>query len=176
MTHYLDTLQLLDHVEEPNRSIAKNLRNHLLEECPTALWSSNNHQAWEGWYFWHITEILNYAVVLYWAVEQVRPVPFTLWDTILVLFLHDLEKPYTYTNHTNDAYKKLSDYALRDTVIKDRWFQLTDDHRNGLLYVHGEWNDHRKDKRVQWPLAAFCHCIDTISARIYFDFPKEKNW
>ncbi len=167
---------LLEHVSEPNRSIANKLWKSLKTEVPTAAWSSHNHQAREGGYFGHILDICNFAKIHYEAMSQVRELPFTLWDAILVLFLHDMEKPFTYAPHEHEEYKHLTDYELRDKVIKDRWFELTEDHRNGLIYVHGEWDDHKKNERVQWPLAAFVHCMDTMSARIFYDMPKTEAW
>jgi hypothetical protein len=56
--------------------------------------SSHNHQAWSGGYVDHVTEVMNVAVVLYDALNTKRPLPFTLSDALLVLFLHDIEKPW----------------------------------------------------------------------------------
>ena len=37
------------------------------------------------------------AAVLHKEFSSLRPLPFTLSDALLVLFLHDLEKPWAYT-------------------------------------------------------------------------------
>lgn len=54
-------------------------------------------------------------------------------------------------------------------------FHLTEDHLNAIKYAHGEGNDFKQTEHVSKPLAAFLHCCDTISARIWFDYPKEEN-
>jgi len=46
---------------------------------------------------------------------------------------------------------------------------------NALKYVHGEGNDYNPEVNVQGPLAAFVHCCDTFSARVWPDFPKERD-
>src|SRR5262249_9207094 len=58
--------------------------------------SSHNHQAWAGGYAHHVREVMNVAVVLYDALGQLRPLPFSLSDALVVLFVHDLEKPWAY--------------------------------------------------------------------------------
>jgi hypothetical protein len=39
---------------------------------------------------------MNTAVILYHTFGQLRPMPFSLSDALVVLFVHDLEKPWAY--------------------------------------------------------------------------------
>jgi hypothetical protein len=52
---------------------------------------------------------------------------------------------------------------------------LTTAHKNALKYVHGEWADFNPTERIQGPLAAFVHTCDTISARIWYEYPQQAN-
>src|SRR5690606_18738444 len=67
-----------------------------IEKFNKAPGSTNNHQAWEGGYMDHICEAMNTACALYSALNSRRPLPFTLGDALLCLYLHDIEKPWKY--------------------------------------------------------------------------------
>jgi hypothetical protein len=54
------------------------------------------HQAWEGGYVDHLQETMNIGIDLYKTFSQRRDLTFTLSDLFIVLFLHDLEKPFKY--------------------------------------------------------------------------------
>lgn len=173
---YLSVPKLLEAVPDPNRSICLELWTLLTTEMWSAKWSNYNHQAREGGYFHHITEAMNIAKVEYELWQSIRPATYTLWDAQIVIFLHDKEKPFSNTEHSFDKYKWLQGYELRNQVIKDWWFNLTDEHRNALKYIHGEWSDYTNTKRVSTSLAAFCHIVDTKSARERHNYGKEGKW
>ena len=142
--------------------------------------SIHNHQNWLGGYWDHITEVMNYADVLYNA--DPRPMPFTLSSALLVLFLHDIEKPWKYESGTSGEVKvkeilnnEFKSHAFRDEFIKEYGITLTPEEENALKYVHGEGNDYSSEKRVMGPLAAFCHICDVWVARIRFDCPMKKD-
>ena len=144
--------------------------------------SSHNHQAWEGGYLDHVTEVCNIAIALYEPLDSRRKLPFSLSDSLLVLFLHDLEKPWKHSakdfclinpiTGLKDK-NKIKDFV--DAKIKEYSFQLTEEHRNAIKYAEGEGDDYSPKKRIQSPLAAFAHVCDNISARIWFDQPVYKN-
>jgi len=73
--------------------------------------------------------------------------------------------------HNSDFQDLLSldSHWIRDKVMEEYNITLSPNQQNWLDYIHGEWDHYSKTERVQWPLAAFCHSIDTISARIYFN-------
>lgn len=157
-------------IDEENRNQCIELYRFLLDNCMEAKGSSHNHQNWEGGYFDHIEEVLNYAIELYELLKKNRKLNFSLSDALLVLFLHDLEKPLKYSKYGKDLNQ--TDQECRDWFIKKFNLNLTPDHLSAVKYIHGEGGDYRKDMRVMSPLCAFCHCCDIISARIFFDFPK----
>jgi hypothetical protein len=167
-------------IEEPSRSSCLRIYKENSSIFEKAQWSSTKHQAWDGWYLDHITDIMNIAVGLYNNLSYHRPLWFSLSDCLLILFLHDLEKPwkYAWTDEQKQEVKNYPDY--KDFVlskIDEYGFILNDEQMNWLKYVHWEWNDYNPLTRIQGPLSAFVHICDTISARIWFDFPKNKdNW
>jgi hypothetical protein len=101
-----------------------------------------------------------------------------LSDVLLILYLHDLEKPWKYAWNEEQKAELKSFWDYKNFIkskINEYWFKLTTEHWNGLKYIHWEWEDYDPKTRIQWPLAAFVHVCDTISARIWFDFPKDKK-
>lgn len=140
--------------------------------------STHNHQAWPGGYVDHVTEVMNVAVVLYDTLNAKRPLPFTLSDALLVLFLHDVEKPWKYEigpdghlQHVAMQITKADHHVFRMRKLAEYGISLTPEQLNGLKYVEGELSDYSNRQRVMGPLAAFCHLCDVTSARIWFDHP-----
>ncbi len=173
---YLPLHTLLSLIDAPNKECCEKLYADNQVMFDTAAGSKTKHQAWEGGYVDHVRDIMNIAVRLYAELSSLRPLPFSLSDSLLILFLHDLEKPWKYAGSDEQKQEVASFADYQDFVkhkINEYGFELTDDHLNALTYVHGEGDDYDPHVRVQWPLAAFVHICDTISARIWFDYPKE---
>ena len=61
------------------------------------------------------------------------------------------------------------------SIATENKIELTENHLNALKYTHGEGSDFNPIDRIQLPLAAFVHICDVTSARIWFDYPKNKN-
>ena len=139
-----------------------------------AMGSSHNHQNWEGGYWDHIEEVMNLAYVLYPTLNNLRPLPFSLSDALLVLFLHDLEKPWKYELDDNGELKSRLDPNLskkelkqqaqlfRDNKLAEYGISLSERQLNGFRYVEGEHNDYSSKYRVMNELAAFCHMCDVV--------------
>ena len=68
-----------------------------------------------------------------------------------------------------------SNYCSAEVIVKKLKIPLTAAQRNALRYAEGEKEDYHPTKRIMNPLAAFVHCCDTISARIWFDEPKKSG-
>ena len=134
----------------------------------TSKGSSLKHQAWKGGYRDHITEVMNIAIITYHALEQLRPLPFSLSDALLGCFLHDVEKVW---KHTIDPADQISDIDVVKKQILKTEFHLDPRHFNAVKYAHGEGDDYHKTLRIQTPLAAFVHHCDNTSARIWFNEP-----
>lgn len=128
----------------------------------------------------HVLDTMNYAYYLYdFNASFGRPLPFTKSDGLLIMFLHDLEKPWrietmedgTVRNRpgldTKEAFKKFREDKLEEYGLMLSKYQL-----NGLTYVEGELKDYSSTHRVMNELAAFCHQCDNWSARAWYDYPK----
>jgi len=171
-------------IEDSNSFRCIDLLNFFMDKYPDAPGSSGNHQAYEGGYFKHVSDILEYASTMYKSLMKKDKLGFSLSDALLVLFLHDIEKPIKYspilvkTGVIDEnsfieeevlEYETDSDDEIRKMLIEKFNIKLTEEHKLALKYIHGEGHDYRKDKRVMSPLCAFCHCCDVISARIFFE-------
>ena len=141
--------------------------------------SRHNHQTWIGGYLDHVREALNYAILIYHAeMATGRPMPFRLDDALVVIFLHDLEKPWLYDLvdgewRKNEALQgKAARAAFRWMKIAEYGIRLTPEMQNALMYAEGEGDDYRSDRRVANEMAAFVHICDTWSARVRHNYPK----
>lgn len=165
-------ITLLNQVDTSNREKCIAILNDHYDQFIKSPGSKFKHQAWEGGYLGHIVEIFSIAEKIYPSLQEIRPLPFTLGDAILVLFLHDLEKPFKYVepkmHFSNEAEKK----QFVQDMVKEYEITLTPEQENALMYVHGEGNDHNSTTRIQGPLGAFVHACDNFSARIWFDYPE----
>jgi len=137
--------------------------------------SITKHQTWPGGYIHHLEETMNIGVHLYKELNALRKLPFTLSDVILVLFLHDLEKPFKYVAPTKELTTHEDEIQFVAGMAKKYNIILTSTHVNALNLIHGEDKAYHPTKRVQKPLTAFVHVCDTISARIWFDYPRAKD-
>lgn len=170
---------MLADLTEANQRPAQKLWQDLLQHLPKAPGSSKNHQAWEHGYFDHVHEVMNLAYILYERLEDERPLPFALDSALVVLFLHDSEKPFRHaTDKELIAFSWVkqkptkSDLGFQKQLADHYGFQLSDEELNGLEFVEGEKEKYTEYIRMQRPLAAFCHLCDVISARIWFDYPQ----
>ncbi len=153
-------------LEGSNMSKCMNLLNYFIEEFPNAYGSTpniGNHQNYESGYYNHISSVIDYANILYKNLSKLGELEFSLSDAILVLFLHDIEKPIKYNTDTLETSSE-----IRNRLISEFDINLNEEHIKALKYIHGEGEDYRKDQRIMNPLCAFCHCCDIISARIFY--------
>lgn len=98
-------------------------------------------------------------------MDRIRPIlAFGLLDAPVVLFLHDIEKPW---RPREDLQTKAQRAAFRLSMVDAYGIRLTEMQKNALKYVEGEGDDYRSDRRVMSELAAFCHMCDVASARIW---------
>lgn len=175
---YLTIKKMIAMIQKPNRAACERVLSKEYERFKTAPGASHNHQVWKGGYLNHVQECMNVGIVLYKLFKSIRPLPFTLSDALLVLFLHDIEKPWRYEKN-NEEKKSLRTKEQRrefqNQKLREYGFKLTKERQNAMRYVEGELNDYSPKKRVMNPLAAFCHLADITSARIWFDHPLTKN-
>lgn len=175
---YLTMEELVDRIGEPTRSAIRRMIDDHAALLRSAPGSRSAHQAWPGGWWDHVVEVMNIAIDLHDAFDTLRALPFTVSDALLVLWLHDLEKPW---KHGGDEATRvrLQDKAthmdFRLALMADYGVDLTAEQMNGLRYVEGEGDDYVPGARVMSPLAAFCHMCDIASARIWHDRPREEN-
>lgn len=164
--------EYLNLIPEPDRARCMTMLKDHYPRFKKSPGSQVKHQAWEGGYLDHLEETMEFAVDLYELMSKKRKLPFTLGSVIKVLFVHDKEKPFKYVSRRrsfkNDHEKK--EFILG--MLKQYHIELSDDEMNAFTYIHGEGNHHNSHKRIQGELAAFVHICDTVSARIWHDYPK----
>ena len=175
---YLPVDDLVDLIDVPNRTAVKNILADNRELFSKVQGSTHNHQAWPGGYIDHVTEVMNIAVVMFRELGALRPIPFTLSDVLLVVFLHDIEKPWKYElgadghlHHKASMQSKADHQRFRIAKLTEYGVQLTPEHENGLKYAEGELVDYTNRERKMGPLAAMAHLCDVTSARLWFDYP-----
>lgn len=135
----------------------------------TSKGSAVKHQPWPGGYRDHVTEVMEIARITWTALDQFRPLPFTLSRALVGCFLHDVEKIW---KHALDPVHK-QDIDKNDLL--NNHFTMDDALWNAVHYAHGEGDDYHPTDRIQGPLAAFVHHCDNTSARIWFDKPDVKG-
>lgn len=144
--------------------------------------STHNHQIWDGGYIDHVTDCMNYIRHLYTFVSAFgRPMPFTLSDALLVIYLHDLEKPWRFlvtegqVMNREGLSTKEQRKQFREDKLQEYGIRLTPYQQNAFTYVEGELQDYSSTRRVMNELGAFCHKVDVWSARGWYDYPKAEG-
>ncbi len=173
---YYNLEEMINMIDNPNKNLCKKIYQDNKEIFEKTKGSKIKHQAWKGGYLDHIVEVMNISIKLYNELNKFRKLPFSLSDSLLVLYLHDLEKPWKYSDNITkkQELKKFKDkIKFIEYKVKEYRFKLTKEQWNGLKYIHGEGEKHNPNKRIQSPLAAFVNSCDNISARIWFDYPKK---
>ena len=176
--------ELITRIETPYNVFCQKILSDNEEIFSLAKGSNAKHQAWDGGYLDHLQEVMNFAVLYYRTlVETERQIPFKLSDALLILFLHDLEKPWKQLRRDEirlenergekdeKAIRKFKKHKINEYETKTGIF-LTEDQWSGLENVEGERN-YDPFRRVSTELSAFCHVCDYTSARIFWDFPKK---
>ncbi len=177
---YRSIREIIALIDEPNRAACLRALDTEEVRFRQAPGSSHNHQAWRGGYLDHVVEACNMGIRLYETMSAVRPLPFSLSDLLLCIFLHDFEKPWKYVLGQDelqdaDLSTKEKRHAFRESLIRRYGFVLTDEHRNGIEYAEGELTNYSNRHRYMGRLAAFVHCCDVLSARAFHDHPLEAD-
>lgn len=175
---YASVEALVGQIDNPNGAACARILADHRELFATVQGSTHNHQAWRGGYLDHVAEVMNIAVVLFEQLSTKRPLPFSLSDLLLVVFLHDIEKPWKYElgadgqlHHKPEMQGKAAHQQFRLQMLAKYGIVLTAAHENGLKYAEGELTDYTNKQRMMGPLAALAHMCDVASARLWFDFP-----
>lgn len=173
--------QLIKLMDRGHRSTVEKILHDYPTEFYTAPGGLHKHQNWRGGYADHIHEVMSLASILYRKMSEYRPLPFSLSSALFVLFFHDLEKMFRYTADKRGRLVKTplaSQASHRKALLIMRRLKISinPEERNALRYIHGENEDYHPTRRVMNELAAFVHCCDTLSARVWHDYPHiERN-
>lgn len=161
-------LDFLQEIEDPRRGAILQFHENHKSEIEISWGSKSKHQAWSGGYLDHLAEIFRIAELMYKGFSEQRALPFCLSSAIVVLYFHDVEKIWKYTTGISNCFDKYK--YLFETLAVEYQIKFSSEEVNALKYIHGESEtDYNPDTRVMEPLAAFCHCADTLSARLWFD-------
>ena len=180
-SRYLSLSELLQKMDEPYRAAFQRLLAADGELIQSARGSTQNHQAWAGGYVDHLQEVMNVALVLYDTLSQLRPLPFSVSDALVVLFAHDLEKPWAYAQsegvwHRIAAFRSKTDaHAFRLKKLAENGVELPATLERAVFFTEGEVTQYSNQERGMSPLAAFCHLCDVASARLWYDHPRDQN-
>lgn len=176
---YYSILEMIGMMDEPYRSPC--LRSYIENETlfRLARGSTHNHQAWPGGYHDHVEEGMNKAIrEVCDEVSTGRPMPFTLTDALVGVYLHDFEKPWRFHRLPDGSWENTGLMKTKADRAEFRWVKiveygipLTPEIRNAIMYAEGEGDDYRPDMRVMGPLAALVHMCDVYSARWRPDYP-----
>ncbi|HEU5122183.1 MAG TPA: hypothetical protein VFT59_05030 [Candidatus Saccharimonadales bacterium] len=175
---YFTIDELLAAIDDPNGEDCRRLYAMYRRRFEMSPGSSHNHQAWPGGYIDHVVDAMNIGYKVYDLYNSLRPLPFSKSDVLLIVFLHDLEKPFRYTNEdgtlveTPVFLEKEQLEEFKRQLITQAGITLTPQQSNALEFVEGI-RDHkyRKDARVMSELAVICHIADLTSARLWFNHP-----
>ena len=158
----------LQEIDDPRREAILEFHQRHQSKIERSWGSKSKHQAWPGGYLDHLAEIFRIAESMYTGLSQQRSFPFCLSSAIVVLYFHDVEKIWKYTTGISNSFDK--EQYLFETLAEEHQIQFSPEETNALKYIHGESEaNYNPDIRVMGPLAAFCHCADTLSARLWFD-------
>jgi len=176
---YFDIDTLLGMIDGDNGEACRRIYDDFKDEFNTAPGSSHNHQAWPGGYVDHVTDAMNVGLSVYNLYNERRPLPFSASDVLLIVYLHDLEKPFKYTYSEGRVSEKREEFpdkasgeSFKRDLIKRYGIQLTPMQDNALEFVEGI-RDHKyqRGKRVMGELAVVCHIADLTSARLWYNHP-----
>lgn len=177
--------ELIDMIDRPIKTKIYDVYHKYKAEFITAQGSQNNHQAWVGGLLDHIVDAMNIGRLLYQGMSIKRPLPFTVSDVLVVIFLHDIEKAFP--KRINEVMENTVYYTrskakskIRYRVLHEEsiWELLSEEHKNAIDFAEGENEHYSNERRVMHPLAAFVHICDTASARVWFDHPisERETW
>lgn len=180
LTKSLDYALLPDIIAQSDKAGSiQRLYQHLGARLQEAAGSSHNHQAWPGGFLDHTLEVCNIAIQQYaWMKASGRPMNFSLADALLVLLLHDIEKPFRYASAEHDPTlkSKADKKAFRDALISEYDITLTPQQANAQRYAEGiRDTEYSLNARTMSPLAAFVHTCDLLSARMWHNHPTAQS-
>lgn len=180
---YYSIEEMLDMIEGPNGEACRRIYQDHQEAFESAPGSRHNHQYWPGGYMDHVTDAMNIGMQVYDTYNNLRPLPFTKSDVLLIVYLHDLEKPFVYKYNEDGSIEKKLELMEKSTreefkrnMLDQYSVELTPMQDNALEFVEGI-RDHKysNTSRVMGELAVVCHIADLTSARLWYNHPLDED-
>ena len=177
---YYSILEMIEMMDEPYRTPCRESYVENEELFRISRGSTYNHQTWEGGYHDHVEDAMNKAVrEVRDEIATGRPMPFTLTDALVGVYLHDLEKPWRFRRLPDGSWEntglmktKEDRSFFRRAKIREYGIPLTPALENAIRYAEGEGDDYDPKRRVMNELAALVHMCDVYSARLRHDHPR----
>jgi hypothetical protein len=189
--------ELIGMIDETNRAACQRIYEENPDLFAAAPGSSNNHQAWEGGYQDHVTEVMNLYILFYHALESTERLPylhpgdqFDFADGLVVMFVHDIEKLRAYVVENGrlvlqedgrpmarpEYVSKVERHRLAESMLEEYGIVFTPAQANAYKYVEGIRDaDYTPKDRLMSCLAALCHMSDLASARFFYNFPRAQG-
>lgn len=149
----------------------------------TAAGSSHNHQHWKGGYLDHIAETFQIAEGIYNIFPERKSIVH-FPDALLVLYLHDIEKPFLFNYDKKGNFiikdQRLNNKPAREVFraefIKKYKLPLKEKHWHALKHVEGIRDQYyTPGNRIMSELGALCHLADMASARLWHNYAKNSK-
>lgn len=173
--------QLVALIKAPHRQGCSLLLKEQAEVFKRAPGSRKKHHAWPGGYWDHAEQCMNWAIDLHARFTQTGMQAlfdedrFSLSDALVVLFVHDLEKPWRYVADAPCPIPvpllktKQQRAEFRLSLIEHYDIRMTAAQLEALKYVEGVRDDeYDPTRRLMSPLATLCHTADLLSAGTMF--------
>lgn len=180
---YYQINELLDMIEGPNGEACRRIYEEHHEAFTASPGSRHNHQYWPGGYIDHVTDAMNIGLQVYETYNNLRELPFTQSDVLMIVYLHDLEKPFLYSYNedgTVDKKEELMEKSAREefkrNMLDKYGIELNPLQDNALEFVEGiRDNKYSNTRRVMGELAVVCHIADLTSARLWYNHPLDED-
>ena len=125
---------------------------------------AEKHQAGPGGYLDQIGSCFRLAAGFYSALSNELQDLFHFASAVVVLYFHDIEKPWKYGIGSPGPIDK--EEFLRTDLPTRYGITFSPDEWNALTYVHGEpESEYNPNIRLMGRLASVCHAADCLSAR-----------
>lgn len=143
---YYSMKELFSLIKKPNGNLCLKLITEN-QELLSIAWGKNKNHNWYGGYFDYLTDVMNIAKELYTTFDNLRPLPFSLSDTLLVLYLQE------------ETLKKFisNEYGVELKLLKDE--------KDNIL----------SNERIKNSLELFIDICDSWSSNVWSSYPLERN-
>ena len=118
----------------------------------------------------HLVEMLFMGDLMFKTFSQYRKFPFTFENVIIVVYFHDMEKIF------REQSEEIDKSVWYTSELPNMGITFSEPELNALEFIHGEPDNlHNPDSRIMNELASFCHAIDNMSARLWYNYGRSSG-